>query len=285
MTTSISYSTTPTGSEAPKSPTEEINKTADGSNPNGGTPQNPQGGERPAWLPENFKTPEDFAKNWTDQRAELTRVQQELAKVKKGEEPPKKDGEGDKAPTDEEARKAIEESGVDNAPYQSEFDTSGDLSPESRAKAAKEYGPLIKKMFGENADPEAIVNSWVDGQKNLRSNYQSEVKKAAGGDDNYEAMVAWAATNYDQKAIAAYDAAVNSGDINAARQAVESLVARYTKANGSVPNLLDGDGPSGSGVQGFASAYEMQKAIADPRYEKDVAYRKSVEQRIGKSNF
>lgn len=38
-------------------------------------------GERPAWLPENFKTPEDFAKSYGDLRVEADRQREENAKL------------------------------------------------------------------------------------------------------------------------------------------------------------------------------------------------------------
>lgn len=45
--------------------------------------EQPETIERPEWLPENFKTPEDLAKSYREQQAEFTRRSQELAETKK----------------------------------------------------------------------------------------------------------------------------------------------------------------------------------------------------------
>jgi hypothetical protein len=289
VTTQIEYKTPVTGAE---NPADEINK-EQGNKP-AETGNENKGGERPSWLPAEFKgTADEFVasltKSQTDTKAELTRAQQELAKLKKGDEEEKPEDNGEKKPADGEEsaedkiRKAAEEAGVDNAPYQQEFDETGDLTPEAREKAAKEYGPLIKKMFGDEADPLDVVNRWVDGQKANIGNYRSEVFKAAGGEEAYGEMVTWASANYSDADKVIFNKAVNGGDLNAAKQALDGLASRYAKANGSEPKLLGGE--INTGTTGFKSTYEMQKAIADPRYEKDPVYRKSVEQRIGKSNF
>jgi hypothetical protein len=289
LTTQIEYKTPVTGQE---DPTSEINK-EQGNKPAVIGNEN-KDGERPSWMPAEFKgTADEFVasliKSQGDTKAALTTAQQELAKFKKGGEENKPEGDDEKKPADGEEsaedkiRKAAEEAGVDNAPYQKEFDETGDLAPEAREKAAKEYGPLIKKMFGDDADPLDVVNRWVDGQKANIGNYRSEVFKAAGGEESYGEMVTWATANYSEADKAIFNKAVNGGDLNAAKQAIDGLASRYSKANGTEPKLLGGD--LNTGTTGFKSTYEMQKAIADPRYEKDPVYRKSVEQRIGKSNF
>lgn len=244
-------------------------------------------GERPAWLPENFKTVEDFTKSYADQRAELTRTQQELAKLKPaGEQKPEEksaekkseDKPAEQTPEQKAAAEAVAKSGLDVSTFQTEFNTTGDVSEASRAKIAEG----LKAQFGEQA--REVVDSFIEGQKARTSNYQAQVFTAAGGEEQYGQMVAWAKTSFNKAEIENFNAAVTKGDLNAARMAVDGLKARYETANGKQPALLGG-GPAAAAQPGFASSYEMQTAIKDPRYAKDPAYRKSVEQRIGKSNF
>ncbi len=97
-------------------------------------------------------------------------------------------------------------------------------------------------------------------------------------------MRAWARANFSQAEKDAYERAVRSQDHYATLFALQGLRARYEAANGKTPTLISGDGPGGSDV-GFASVYEMQKAMRDPRYGKDSAYTKQVEQRTMKSTF
>ncbi len=101
--------------------------------------------DRPAWLPENFKTPEDLAKSWADTKAALTQAQQRLAEVDKTATKP--DEAGDKKATeeaakdpakpdltipeenpDEAAKDAVEAAGLDVTVWQEEFNTTG-MSP------------------------------------------------------------------------------------------------------------------------------------------------------------
>ncbi len=247
-------------------------------------------GSRPAWLPDNFKTVEDFVKSATDSRAELTRVQQELAKLKGGEEKKtegeqapeekKTEGEkpaGEKSETEKAAEEAMAKAGIDVDPFQKEFNETGDVSEENRGKIAES----LKAQFGDNA--KAYVDAFIEGQKSRRANFSAEVYGAVGGEEAYGQMITWAATGMTDAQKTTFNEGVLSGDLNKAKMAVASLQSLYTKANGKAPSLLGGDPPATQ--VGFASSFEMQKAIADPRYAADPVYRKSVEERIKKSNF
>lgn len=242
-------------------------------------------GGRPAWLPEQFKTAEDFAKSWTDQRAEITKLQQERAapEVKAEEKPAateeKKPVEGEQSPEQKAAAEAVAKAGVDVAPLQEEWTKTGDISEEKRAGLAK----ALESQFG--AEARGIVDAYIEGQKAVSTNYQSEIYKHAGGQEQYTQIVAWATTGLSDADKANFNAAVNSGDVNKAKLALDGLSARYTKANGTGPKVIGGGHSGNDSTPGYASSYEMQQAIADPRYAKDAAYRKSVEEKIGKSNF
>ncbi len=261
-------------------------------------------GKRPAWLPENFDKEEDFAKSYAEQQATLTRAQQELAKLKGGEQktpeqiaaekdaadkaaadkkPEEKKADEGETPEQKAAREIVEKSGVDVSAFQKEFDDTGALSEKSITDLSKAMEPQIKAIFGKDADASAITKQWVEGQQAIIANYRGQVFSAVGGEENYGSLVAWAKTGLNAAEQKNFNEAVNSGDLNKAKLALDGLSARYTKANGKAPNLLAGD--LATAVQGFASTYEMQKAISDPRYAADPVYRKSVEQRIGKSNF
>lgn len=267
--------------------------------------------DRPAWLPENFKTAEDFAKSYGEQRAELTKAQQALANQKivdpaakpvvdpaakpvvdpaaKPEDKPvvdpaKKleiDPKNPNAATEKAAADLVAKSGADMTTYTKEWETTGDVVPENRAKIAE----ALKGSFPEGTDVAEIVNNYIDGQKARAGNYNAEVIKMAGGEEMSQKMMAWAKANYEPAEKEAFNKATNSGDLVAAKMAVEGLRGRYEREFGSDPALLTGENGILGASTAYASTYEMTKAMGDPRYKSDPVYRKSVEQRAMKSNF
>jgi hypothetical protein len=78
---------------------------------------------------------------------------------------------------------------------------------------------------------------------------------------------------------------MDGGDMNTIKMAVQGLQARYAQTNGTqqTGRLIQGDtnGPSGGA---FRSVAEIVQAMKDPRYAKDPAYRRDVEQRVALSN-
>lgn len=280
-TASVSFQQAPTGSEAPAAdPTKDIN--AQATNPTGaGDGTNPA---RPEWLPQNFNTVEDFVKSNNDTRAELTRAQQELAKLRKpGDSATEKPAEGTTTPAQTEAERAagnaVANAGLDVSSWQTEFNETRDVSEDGRAQIAK----ALEGQFGKDA--RTLVDDFIEGQKMRLQNVETQVHNVAGGKDQYTAMLSWAGANLSDKEVAAYNNVMGSGDFNAMSLAVDGLKSRFVKAKGSNPSLLSGDGSIGGSEAGFGSTFEMTAAMKDPRYAKDPVYRKSVEQRAMRSNF
>jgi len=280
-TASVSFQQAPTGPEAPATdPTKDLNAQATNPAAAGGGADT----DRPAWLPQNFNTAEDLAKSYSDTRAELTRAQQELAQLRKADpagESPKAPGAEQPAQTEAEraAAEAVTGAGLDVSTWQQEFNETRDVSEEGRAKIAK----ALEGQFGENA--RALVDDFIEGQRMRLANVEAQVHNVAGGKDQYAAMMQWAGSNLSDSEVAAYNKVMGSGDFNAMSLAVDGLKSRFTKAKGSAPNLISGDNSIGNTNAGFTSTFEMTKAMKDPRYGKDPAYTKSVEQRAMRSNF
>ena len=87
---------------------------------------------------------------------------------------------------------------------------------------------------------------------------------------------------YKQKT--AYDTAVNSKDIETAKLAVVGLKAKFEKANGNEPNLVEGKATV-SGQDGYKSWAEVTAAMSDDRYTKDPAYQALVQDKLAKSEL
>lgn len=265
----------------------------------GATPPAPAE-QRPEWQPEGFSGDQKaLAKSWTDQRAEVTRLQQELAKSKggaTGEQPAASPGEQPgatpetppnaapaippKDPQQEAAEKVAAATGFDVNQFQSEYDSTGDIAQENRQKIADG----IKSAFPQGTDVLALVNEFIDGRKAIHTNDRSAYMAAAGGEESFNAMIAWAAQNLPQGEVEAYNRAVNSRDRNTTSLAIAGLKAKFDAQR--EPSLLSGTQAVHSGsVQPFQSSAQMTKAMSDPRYQTDQAYRDEVARRLAVSQF
>jgi Phage T7 capsid assembly protein len=217
--------------------------------------------DRPAWLPEKFKSAEDLAAAYSALESKMGQ-----APVKDVPAPTP----ADKAKL-EIAPKSAEEFNPDNFidQYTSEYMDKGTLSEDSyKALAAKGY---TKRM----------VDSFIAGQQAIVEQGRNQVFSMVGGEQNYSEMVQWAASNLDKSEIEAFNKAVTSGDGSMITMAVNGLNARFKGAQG--PKLLQGT--TQGAEAGFASRSELAKAVADPRYNADPEYRRKVTERLQASRF
>lgn len=222
---------------------------------------------RPSWLPDKFATPEDMAKAYGE------------LETKQGGKPadvpaPELNADGTpkvapEAPADE-AAKELASKGLDLAVFSDEFSQKGELGPDS-------YEKLEKAGY-----PKAIVDQYIEGQKALAANYETEVKSAAGGADKFAEVSTWAAANLPVSEIEAYNRAIDSKDMETAKLAVAGITAKYSAANPPEGNLLGGRTSSVSG-DSYGSTAEITKDMANPEYARDPAFRKKVMDKIQRS--
>lgn len=261
---------------------------------------------RPAWLPSEFATVEAYNASYAELRADHTRKSQEIARLKgqnvevtvngqtttaetpatetpaetpKTPDPAKPDDTANK-PDDAEdpANKVAEAAGFSLDTYQTEYFTTGDVTPENRAKIAEG----LKGVLGDSALD--VVNQYIEGQKVTHANDRKMYHDEAGGEDAYTNMVTWAATSLSPEEVNAYNKAVDSGDRHQALLAIRGLRSTYEAKNGRVPNNIRASGGgSQGGIPPFQSSAEMTVAMRDPRYKTDEAYRDTVKARIAAS--
>lgn len=160
-----------------------------------------------------------------------------------------------------------------------EYDQNGRLSEESL--------DALKEMSSEE-----LVDAYFQMQDRLGSEPQgtelsesdvSAIQQSVGGADNYNALVSWAAENFDQAEIEAFDGVVESGNVGAINLALQALYYRYTEAEGMEGQLLQGK--AAAPANGFRSQAEVVRAMQDPRYDRDPAYRAEVMQRLEQSDL
>ena len=126
--------------------------------------------------------------------------------------------------------------------------------------------------------------SGVDSEpQELTQEQATDLQKSVGGEKQYNTMLQWASNNFDEAEISRYDKVMESGDPDAAYFAVQALAAKYNDGVGVEGKMLTGK-PAKSGGDEFRSQAEVVRAMSDPRYEKDPAYRQDVYDKLERSN-
>ena len=137
---------------------------------------------------------------------------------------------------------------------------------------------------GEPAEQEQKqeVNDAPESEQ-LTQDQADALYQMVGGEQEYKSMLDWAGTNLSQEEIQMYDAVMETGNPNAIFFAVQALNNQYVDAVGTDGQLLTGRSASDSG-SAFRSQQELVAAMADPRYDRDPAYRQEVMQRLENSD-
>jgi len=216
---------------------------------------------KPEGLPEKFKSVEDLAKSYQELEKKLGDSQPKETEVSKN----------DNSDLDI-AEKAVETAGLNMDTLASEYAEKGELD-------VKSYEALEKAGI-----PKDYVNQFIEGQKAIADQQATSIKNMVGGADAYTEMSNWAAENMSEEEKTAYNTAVNSKDLETAKLAVVGLKAKFERANGNEPNLLEGKGTV-SGEKGYASWAEVTRAMGDERYSKDPAYQALVKEKLSKSDL
>lgn len=121
-------------------------------------------------------------------------------------------------------------------------------------------------------------------EERLTEEQAQQLFQMVGGEKAYQSMIKWAGQNLSQEEIQMYDAVMGRGDPNAIFFAVQALNSKYVDAVGTDGQLLTGRGGNDS-VAAFRSQAELVKAMSDPRYDNDPAYRNDVMRKLENSDL
>ena len=121
-----------------------------------------------------------------------------------------------------------------------------------------------------------------EAAKGLSDSDIAELKGLVGGEQDYQGLISWAETSLTKDEQDMYDTVMDRGDKLACYFAVQALMARYKDAVGTDGRLIQGKPPS-SGGNTFRSQAELVKAMSDPRYERDPAYRIDIQEKLKRS--
>ena len=221
-----------------------------------------------------FKTVEDLQKAYKE--LERKQSNQDGSNEDTDEEP---NEEGLQAEGDEEGE-VTELS--NNAAYMlelsKEYQANGKLSDEAMQKLASlDQTELINSYF----EYAATLRQQVVSQQ-LAAEQVTQIQESVGGAEAYGEMIDWAANTLSEQEINDYNSITNGNNVAAARFAVEALSNRWKAAEGYEAPLLTGKTGS-PGIKPFRSQAELARAIANPKYESDPAYRMDVENRLKRS--
>jgi hypothetical protein len=208
--------------------------------------------ERPGWLPEKFKSPADLAKAYSELEKRFS------TPAEKSKAEPQAD--------------AGTQEGLNLEAYSKEYSDNGTLSAESIAKLASQ------------GIPETVVRNYLEGLGALSDRQTQQIYGLAGGEEKYNSMLEWASENLDESEISAFNEIMDGGNQSTMQMAVKGLSARFSQSSPAPSKLIQGDttGPSGGA---FRSISEVTLAMKDPRYDKDPAYRRDIENRLKNSSI
>ena len=223
----------------------------------------PEVAERPDWLPEKFNSAEQMAEAYAQLEQKMGSGDDQ--KVEEVEVSPSPNANAT------EVVEALDNVGIDFNTLQQEYDEQGGLSETA-------YNALEEKGFSKD-----LVDTWIKGQEATNAEYQNAVYNTVGGEESYREMINWAADNMSPQEIAAYDRAVDSGDVDMVKLAVSGLQQKYQTVEGTDPSLIGGQSANATGGT-YESWAQVTTAMKDPRYESDPAYRQQVTNKLARSN-
>ena len=162
-----------------------------------------------------------------------------------------------------------------------EFNSKGELSAETLAQfeqmSSKE---LVQAYFEyEQGLPAMDAPQSVE----LSQGDINTIQNSVGGEAAYQQLVGWAAQNFSEAEIQAFDNVVDSGNVAAINLALAGLKARYTDANGYEGNMIQGKAAAPADT--FKSQAEVVRAMSDSKYDRDPAYRDEIMQKLARSDL
>jgi hypothetical protein len=237
--------------------------------PDPNSPLSPAGdaGNRPAWLPEKFKSAEDLAKSYAElEKAFHTR--------------------SNPAATPAAAAPAAGAPTIKAAPATPAAEAGKPVLSDA-AKELAESGTVSEETYTKLAEAghdRATVDTFVAGQKALAQQLRADIATVAGGEEQLNAVLEWAGKHLPAQAIEAYNAAAASGNVELIKLSLQGVVASYRTAVPAEPRLISGTpAPSHGDNAPFQSNEQMVAAMRDPRYQTDPAYRNQIAARLAAS--
>ena len=179
-----------------------------------------------------------------------------------------------------------------------EYDDNVVAGIETIQEASDEYyanegqlSPDTIEQFKEMSSSD-LVNAYIAIQENnpnqggysadLTDAEMNQVYNSAGGEAEYNRLTEWAADNLSDRKLDAFNSMIDQGNATAIQIAVSGLRSEYEAQEGYEGRMLTGK--AARAVDGFRSQAEVVRAMSDPRYDTDPAYRQDVYDKLERSN-
>ena len=173
------------------------------------------------------------------------------------------------------AKDIAEPANFNYSEYETEFLTTGDISPQSREKLYKQF-------------PKNLVDNYIENLKGASeyrtSQAENKIYSAVGGQEKYKELIEWVSSNLSDEEIQRYNSVVTGKDLELAIEYVRGIEARKALSN-KRPNIIMGSmsGSSSNGADVFYSRIDYAKAIADPRYSSSPEYRAMLQDKLART--
>jgi len=181
----------------------------------------------------------------------------------------------EEAPVEEEETSEVVTQAVDfMTQLGTEFSTTGSVSDEAVEKLSEmDSKDLVAAYLKYNAKTTTAA---------LQQTQINDIMSSVGGAEAYGEMIAWAGENMDPADVADFNAVTATNNPAAIKFAVQALSSKWKGAEGYEAPLVTGKKAASKGKV-FRSQAELSRAIADPRYSTDPAYRMDVEEKLMRS--
>jgi len=157
----------------------------------------------------------------------------------------------------------------------------GKVSEETLEELSKLSSKELAEAFFRYQD--TVEQSSGPEGKELTQAEVDSVQQFVGGAEQYQELVSWAADNFSEEEITAFDSVVETGNIPAIKLALQALQYRYQDNMGVEGNMIQGKPASSREI--FRSQAELVRAMSDPRYDRDPAYRMEIMEKLERSGL
>ena len=218
-----------------------------------------------------FKSQDDLLKAYNELQSKLGKSEPE-----EDEEPSEEPTE----PVEEEKEEEVEisENVKTFTDIATRFDAEGGLTEGDMTTLSNmDSKQLIETYFKYHAVQTAKLT-----QDQATATQLKTIRDSVGGDEAYGQMIQWAGQNLAPEEIDSFNSVANSNNAAALSFAVEALSNRWKSVEGYEAPLVTGKKAT-SKSKAFRSQAELARAISDPRYSTDPAYRMDVEEKLARS--
>lgn len=242
------------------------------------------GGDEPGeLLAGKYKSVQDLEQAYKELQAKLSRGETVA---------PEPDDDEPEAPEAEEAPTAsareiygdviggkLDEAGIDFGDMNTRWQQSGTLE-------SGDYEQLAEAGFDRS-----MVDAYLSGLQYksaqdtaLTTKEVTSIKASLGGEAEYTKMIEWAGSTLSPDEVEGFNQIINTQPMSAVKMAITGLHARYTAAEGREPKLIGGRAPKGN-TDKFESTSQLVEAMSDPKYSKDPAYQRKVQEKLSRSSI